>query len=67
MTEITCRRGSAKRSVKDDYTFLWKHGKLIKLKFCTIDDDKVIRDVPKMVANLQSFNSIEAVPQIGEI
>ena len=44
---ITCKRGSAKHSVKDDHAFLWEHAILtylpsrnpspIKMKFCTID------------------------------
>ena len=43
---ITCKRGSAKHSVKDDHAFLWEHAifrsrlaethQPIKMKFCTI-------------------------------
>jgi hypothetical protein len=43
---ITCKRGSAKYSVKDDHAFLWKNAIFrhlpsrnpsIKMKICTID------------------------------
>ena len=58
-TSITCKRGSAKHSVKDDHAFLWEHAifrylpaetpQPIKMKFCTIDYVDEIRRYAKMV------------------
>jgi hypothetical protein len=71
---ITCKRGSAKHSVKDDHAFLWKNSIFRHLPSRNPSTDQVgnftrlimsasISDVPKMVG----ISWLEAAPQIGEI
>jgi hypothetical protein len=43
---ITCRRGSAKHSVKDDHAFLWKHAifRHLPSRNPSTDQDEVLHD-----------------------
>jgi hypothetical protein len=43
---ITCKRGSAKHSVKDDHAFLWKHAIFSHLpsRNPLIDQDEILHD-----------------------
>jgi hypothetical protein len=44
---ITCKRGSAKHSVKDDHAFLWKHAIFMHLpsQNPSIDQDEILHDL----------------------
>ena len=72
---ITCKRASAKHSVKDDHAFLWEHAifrylpsrnppiKAIKMKFCTID---YVGELTRCAQN--GWNRLAGeTPQIAEI
>ena len=43
---ITCKRGSAKHSVKDDHDFLWEHAifRYLPSRKTSTDQDEILHD-----------------------
>jgi hypothetical protein len=46
LVHITCKRGSAKHSVKDDHALLWKHAifRHLPSRNPSTDHDKILHD-----------------------